>query len=241
MLAASFSAQAAARPKTPPRASEALRAVSRASAPTRCRPVPVDTRPRRKKKGEPIDHSAAPEVGDRVLNARPDTLDFRDLMYTPTLVEVPTYVPLNDPHEFDVPILDRGCKSACTGFGLATVANHLLLRRRVVPDPVPVSPRMFYELARRCDEWLGEDRSGSRARGAMKGWHKHGVCSEAELPYRPADKRKKPPGGLTEARTSSALQRPLGAYFRVGVVRWSLRETRVCALGSIAAGAAPAA
>ncbi len=26
---------------------------------------------------------------DRVLNVRRDTLDFRDLMYTPTLVEVP--------------------------------------------------------------------------------------------------------------------------------------------------------
>ena len=26
---------------------------------------------------------------DRTLDARPDTLDFRDLLYTPTLVEVP--------------------------------------------------------------------------------------------------------------------------------------------------------
>jgi hypothetical protein len=149
----------------------------------------------------------------RVLDARPDTLDFRDLMYTPTLVEVPTHVPLSDYKKYRVPILDQGSEGACTGFGLATVANYLLLRRRVVPDKVPVSPRMFYELARRYDEWPGEDYSGSSARGAMKGWHKHGVCTEAMFPYKPA--KKSDPLGLTDARTSDALHRPLGAYFRV--------------------------
>lgn len=149
----------------------------------------------------------------RVLDARPDTLDFRDLMYTPTLVEVPTHVPLDDYMDYDVPILDQGSEGACTGFGLATVANYLLLRRRVVPDSVPVSARMFYELARRYDEWPGENYSGSSARGAMKGWHKHGVCSAELFPDKPA--RKNNPLGLTDARTSDALRRPLGAYFRV--------------------------
>jgi predicted chitinase len=161
------------------------------------------------KKGAPP-ASAAPV---RVLDARPDTLDFRDLMYTPTLIEVPTHVPLGDYMEHGVPVLDQGSEGACTGFGLATVANYLLLRRRVVPDNVPVSPRMFYELARRYDEWPGEDYSGSSARGAMKGWHKHGVCSETLFPYKPA--KKNDPRGLTDARTSDALRRPLGAYFRV--------------------------
>ncbi|MEO8250673.1 MAG: glycoside hydrolase family 19 protein, partial [Burkholderiales bacterium] len=124
--------------------------------------------------------AAAPK---RVLDARPDTMDFRDQMYVPTLVEVPTHVPLNEYHEHNVPILDQGSEGACTGFGMATVANYLLLRRRVIPDPIPVSARMFYELARRYDEWPGEDYSGSSARGAMKGWHKHGVCAEHEYPY----------------------------------------------------------
>jgi hypothetical protein len=126
---------------------------------------------------------------------------------------VPTHVPLGDYMEHGVPVLDQGSEGACTGFGLATVANYLLLRRRVVPDNVPVSPRMFYELARRYDEWPGEDYSGSSARGAMKGWHKHGVCSETLFPYKPA--KKNDPRGLTDARTSDALRRPLGAYFRV--------------------------
>ena len=161
------------------------------------------------KKGAP----QAPAAPVRVLDARPDTLDFRDLMYTPTLVEVPTHVPLGDYMEHGVPVLDQGSEGACTGFGLATVANYLLLRRRVVPDNVRVSPRMFYELARRYDEWPGENYSGSSARGAMKGWHKHGVCSETLFPYKPA--KKNDAQGLTDARTSDALRRPLGAYFRV--------------------------
>jgi len=148
----------------------------------------------------------------RTLDARPDTLDFRDRLYVPALIEVPTQVPLADWLAHEVPVLDQGTEGACTGFGLATVANYLLLRRRVVPDKVPVSARMFYELARRYDEWPGEDYSGSSARGAMKGWHKHGVCSDAEWPYK---ERRAAPRGLTDRRSADARLRPLGAYFRV--------------------------
>ena len=36
---------------------------------------------------------------------------------------------------------------------------------------------MFYELAKLYDEWPGQDYEGSSCRGALKGWHKHGVCS----------------------------------------------------------------
>ena len=152
------------------------------------------------------------EPTERVFDVRPDTMDFRDLMYTPTLIEVPTHIPLGEFLEYEVPILNQGSEGACTGFGLATVANYLLLRRRVLPDKVPVSPRMVYEMARRYDEWPGEEYSGSSARGAMKGWHKHGVCADNEWVYHlgPDDKK-----GLTDARTSDAQHRPLGAYFRV--------------------------
>lgn len=148
----------------------------------------------------------------RTLDARKDTLDFRDRMYVPALVEVPTRIPLSDYQRFQVPILNQGTEGACTGFGLATVANYLLVRRKVVPDPIPVSPRMFYELAKRYDEWPGEDYSGSSARGAMKAWHKHGVCAEKEWPFQKTRGRQ---AGLTEARTTDAVRRPLGAYFRV--------------------------
>jgi predicted chitinase len=146
----------------------------------------------------------------RTLDARADTMDFRDHMFEPTLVEVPTHIPLGDYLDFGVPILDQGSEGACTGYGLAAVANYLLRRRRVIPDITPVSPRMFYDLARRYDEWPGENYSGSSARGAMKGWHKHGVCSEDIYPSRKAARP-----GLSAQRTDEARRRPLGAYFRV--------------------------
>lgn len=147
----------------------------------------------------------------RTLDARPDTLDFRDTMYVPTLVEVPPEIPLEAYLSHAVPVLDQGKEGACTGFGLATVAHYLLKRRRSQPDATRVSPRMIYQLAKRYDEWPGEDYSGSSARGAMKGWHKHGICAEKLWPYDP----KKPDAKLTLARTADAVRRPLGAYFRV--------------------------
>ena len=154
-------------------------------------------------------------VSQDQLDAHPDTLDFRDKMYVPTLVEVPTRIPLEQYQAYyknkKVPVLDQGKEGACTGFGLAAVANFLLQQRRVVPDSTPVSPRMLYEMARRYDEWPGEAYSGSSARGAMKGWHKHGVCANTLWPY----DANKPGGTLTHARALNAAARPLGAYFRV--------------------------
>lgn len=149
---------------------------------------------------------------ERKLTARRDTLDFRDRMFQASLIEVPTHIPLTDYLAHGVPVLDQGQEGACTGFGLAAVANYLLQRRRVIPDKTPVSARMLYEMARRYDEWPGESYSGSSARGAMKGWQKHGVCSEEEWKYQiDAPER----AGLNDARTADALRRPLGAYLRV--------------------------
>ncbi len=121
----------------------------------------------------------------RTFDVRRDTLDFRDKMYVPTLVEVPTERELQRYREFRIPILNQGSEGACTGYGLATVVNYLLTTRKVVSDCNPVSPRMLYELAKRYDEWPGEGYSGSSARGAMKGWHKHGVCSKRRGLQRP--------------------------------------------------------
>lgn len=145
------------------------------------------------------------------VDARPDTLDFRDRMYEPTLVEVPETIPLASYTRLKLPVLDQGTEGACTGFGLATVANYLLWTRRVKPRKQSVSPRMLYTMARRYDEWPGEDYDGSSARGAMKGWHKHGVCGERVWPYR--DMRAD--AGLTDARARDAGERSLGAYLRV--------------------------
>ncbi len=146
----------------------------------------------------------------RALNVRPDTPDFRDRLYEPALVDVPPTMSIDRYRSLGVPVLDQGTDGACTGFALATVANVLLRMRRTDPDLTPVSPRMFYEMARRYDEWIGERYEGSSARGAMKGWHKHGVCAESDWPQH-AD----PHEGLSEIRARSARNRPLGAYFRV--------------------------
>jgi hypothetical protein len=145
----------------------------------------------------------------RVLNVRPDGLDFRDSMYTPTLVEVPIRRELSDYRKANVPILDQGREGACTGYGLATVAHYLLRTRRYQSDDTQVSPQMFYDLARRYDEWAGVDYQGSSCRGAMKGWYKHGVCAAQQWQA----KSKVP--ALTEALAQEAALRPLGAYFRV--------------------------
>ena len=132
-------------------------------------------------------------------------------MYEPTLVEVSQEIPLADYRRVKVPILDQGREGACTGFALATVAHYLLRERTVRPDQQPVSSRMLYDMARRYDEFDGDDTEGSSARGAMKGWHKHGVCSEKAWPYVVSA----PNEFLSATRAVNAAQRPLGAYLRV--------------------------
>jgi hypothetical protein len=134
-------------------------------------------------------------------------------MFRPTLIEVQTERALDEYREVGVPILDQGAEGACTGFGLSTVVHYLLRTRDYIRDDREVSPRMLYNMARRYDEWPGERYSGSSARGAMKGWHKHGVCSRAHWVYDRAleaqDRRR------FAERYEDALRRPLGAYFRV--------------------------
>lgn len=151
------------------------------------------------------------QLEDRTFDARPDTMDFRDRMYEPSLIEVPPVVDLDRYRRFGLPILNQGTEGACTGFGLATVSNYLLRKRESDPDPTIVSPRMMYEMARRYDEWPGVDYSGSSARGAMKGWHKHGVCADEVWPYQAGSR----PEELTPERVADAATRPLGAYYRV--------------------------
>lgn len=170
---------------------------------------------------------------DFVYNVLPDTLDFRDQMYLPTLVEVPVRIDLSDYQAVGVPILDQGKEGACTGFGLATVAHYLLRRRRVVPDEAQISPRMFYEMARRYDEWPGEDYDGSSARGAMKGWHKHGVCAKDFWPDNPRQGDRR----LNNARARDAVSRPLGAYFRVNHKDIVAMHSALAEVGILYAGA----
>ncbi|MDR7335578.1 C1 family peptidase [Roseateles asaccharophilus] len=160
------------------------------------------------------------------LDARPDRLDLRDLIYRSPLRSLPARWPLDVDLKKLLPayvkagrILNQGNEGACTGFGLACVTNYLYwLRHLQLPrgqQPDLVSPRMFYELAKLYDEWPGQDYEGSSCRGALKGWHKHGVCTETLWPY-PLDRD----GQGTFARPlpgwdDDATGRTLGVYYRV--------------------------
>lgn len=145
-------------------------------------------------------------MAQRQYTARPDTLDFRDRMYEPTLVEVPSQRPLADYKTAQIPILNQGKEGACTGFALATVVHYLLRTRKITPVREDVSGTMLYQLARRYDEWPGENYEGSSARGAIKGWQKHGACS---------DKVWNRVQRLNYEVLQDATARPLGSYFRV--------------------------
>src|SRR5262245_17698769 len=132
-------------------------------------------------------------IGDRTLalDARPDRLDLRDRRYLPTLGNLPERFPDDRVAATELPayvgaglVLDQGEDGACKGFGLAAVINYLRFTRSPRPMPVErVSPAMLYELARVYDEWPGEGYEGSSCRGALKGWHRHGVCRERLWKY----------------------------------------------------------
>lgn len=137
------------------------------------------------------------------LSAIPDPIDFRDLMYLPTLVQVPRENPVELHLSRKIPVLDQKKEGSCTGFALATVI-HTLVQLRDNTLPHQASPHMLYEMAKRYDEWPGEKYEGSSARGAIKGWHKHGVCRETLWK-----------GTLTGDVSRDALSLTLGAYYRV--------------------------
>lgn len=158
------------------------------------------------------------------FDARPDRLDFRDLPYRPPLRSLAPRWPSDALLARFLPsyvgagmILDQGQEGACTGFGLACVINYLFWTRHVESGgdkPRLVSERMLYELARRYDEWRGEDYEGSSCRGALKGWHKHGVCARELWPYRDRAGRVRL---LAPAENwyADAATRPLGVYYRI--------------------------
>lgn len=145
----------------------------------------------------------------RVLNVRPVGPGLPGQHVIPTLMEVPIRRELSDYQKAAVPILGQARESACTGYGLATVTHYLLRTRKYPSDQTRVSPPMFYDLARRHDEWTGVDYDGSSCRGAMKGWYKHCVCTAEQWHF----KSKVP--ALTEKLAQEAALRPLGAYVRV--------------------------
>jgi hypothetical protein len=178
----------------------------------------------------------------RTLDARPDRLDLRDREFTPGVISLPEQWPDDASVRRLLPgyckaklILDQGEEGACTGFGLACVVNYLHWRRTLTNGRArhqTVSARMLYHLARFYDEWPGEDYDGSSCRGALKAWHKHGVCAERLWPYRDANdtvRFLKPLDGWAE----DALTRRLGVYYRVNRASVVDMQAAILEIGAI--------
>ena len=149
--------------------------------------------------------SAERKIG-KPLDAFPDRIDLRDWYYQPALISLPDAY-LACPLIPRSQILNQGQEGACTGFALAAVVNFL---RTLQGQPQRVSPRMLYELARRYDEWPGQDYDGSSARGAIKAWSKHGVCAERSWTNTQHGIQH-----MTDAVIAEAKQAPGGAYYRI--------------------------
>ena len=175
------------------------------------RSAPKTTRPSALQQREKPAVKSTAEKINRKLDAFPDKIDIRDWHYQPTLNPLPDQIINCD----NVPlIMDQGTEGACTGFALSAVINyHLVVNGRSTPRKIKndcASPRMLYEMARRYDEWPGEDYSGSSARGTMKGWNAHGVVTRmlwSDDMFGPAN--------LDVYLAKEALNIPAGAYYRV--------------------------
>ncbi|WP_144289786.1 C1 family peptidase [Ideonella sp. A 288] len=192
------------------------------------------------KPAKPAAPSAVKEssFANGLFDARPDRLDFRDLHYAAPLRSLSPQHPPPDQFARFVPgyvqaglVLDQGNEGACTGFGLAAVINYLMwLRQGGVSKGEGsgrVSPRMLYELARRYDEWPGDAYEGSSCRGALKGWHKHGVCLEDLWPHR---QRRVAP---LEGWDRDAATRPLGVYYRINRRSVTDLQAAICQIGAV--------
>jgi hypothetical protein len=155
------------------------------------------------------------------LDARPDRLDLRDRIFSPRVQSLPASYPADSEIASRLAgylgrnmVLYQGNEGACTGFGLSAVVNYLLWLRDEAS--IQTSPRQLYHLAKLYDEWPGEDYAGSSCRGALKGWHKHGVCARELWPYTVAPDGSVPTfEAPAENWAMDAVTRPLGVYYRV--------------------------
>ena len=164
--------------------------------------------------------SVTGKIDDFTVEVAPDLPDIRDWIYQAALVNLERYI---DPPR-NLVILDQKSDGACTGFGLAAVINYQNQLRSNYQTRV--SARMLYEMAKRYDEWEGENYSGSSLRGAIKGWYNMGVAEDGLWKYTPGK-----PGHLTVDAAKNARKCTIGAYYRlkhrVSDFHAALNEARV--------------
>jgi hypothetical protein len=152
-----------------------------------------------------------PKNRSRVRNVRPDTVDFRDLPFRPSIAITPrpTVFP-----EIPLKVKSQGETNACSGFALSLVVEYLL-RKSGRDARAEISPYMLYSMARRYDEFSGAADDGSSLRGALKGWQKHGACLDrlwkTGINVPPA------PRSAEDDWWLDAVRRSLGAYYRIDI------------------------
>ena len=179
-----------------------------------------------------------PQIDTFTANALPDPFDERDLEYRPRLQPLPPE--LDQRTGFSKRYVMRQVGSSCTGHALAAVINTVLSRgsgdgRRSRPIQAPhVSPYMLYHLARRYDEFAGEDDAGSSLRGALKGWFNHGVIPQDRWPSLDMDPA---PDLDDEELRELGRQWPLGTFYRVNPFRLDDLQSAITELNAICASA----
>jgi hypothetical protein len=154
----------------------------------------------------------------KIARTKKDAVDLRDRLFMPSPTSLPDEFPAaKEVHRFlrgytkAGLILNQGQEGACTGFGLTCVINYLRWMKSGLPEKFEsVSPRMLYTLARRYDEYQGENYEGSSCRGALKGWFNNGVCLESDWPYAPAKSNPAMYGFADRASENT-----LGVYYRI--------------------------
>ncbi|WP_102128458.1 hypothetical protein [Deinococcus planocerae] len=180
----------------------------------------------------PAGVAEVPGVGLIHLNAAPDPFDGRDLEYRPRLEPLPPALDQRDgPGERHV-LRQQG--NSCTGHAVAAVINTVLARSGQARPP-RVSPYMLYRLARRYDEFPGEEDAGSSLRGAFKGWFHHGVAPESRWPEL---RMRCEPELEEEGFARECRGCPLGAFYRVNPYRLDDMQSAISELNAIAVSGA---
>jgi pimeloyl-ACP methyl ester carboxylesterase len=169
------------------------------------------------------------KAGTFVANVLPDPFDERDLEYRPRLQPLPTVL---DQRKGKIVLHQKG--NSCVGHALAAMINTVLASTPDAQPPLPrVSPYMLYWLARRYDEFEGEEDLGSSLRGGLNGWFYHGCALETKW------------RGLRTVRDlddpafrEHCSERPLGAFYRVNPFRLDDMQSAINELSVIVASAA---
>jgi len=165
-----------------------------------------------------------------LASAVPDTFDARDLEYRPRLQPLPAELDVRPSEKPRRHVMTQQGNS-CTGHAVAAMINNVFDQQG---KRLHASPYMLYALARRYDEFPGDEDEGSSLRGALKGWYYHGVLPEDSWPNLEAAQA---PDVDDPAVSELAMKEPLGAFYRVNAFRLDDMQSAVNELHAVVASA----